>query len=107
MAILPEETVPYKKQDSEHIKQIFTAWDQVKGEYLYESISALVMNEAQPKSPSRLNQTSYELLQSMDMNRIEPSPSNLSGVKGKYFQGVVTTESNLVGILDIQEVLKE
>lgn len=71
MAILPTETVPYKKQDSEHIKQVFTAWDQEKGEYLYESISALVMNEPQPMSPSGSYQTSYELLQSMDASRID------------------------------------
>ena len=42
-----------------------------------------------------------------DLNRIEHSPSNLNGVKGKYFKGVLKTESKLVGILDIQEVLKE
>lgn len=71
MAISPSETVPYKKQDSEHIKEVFTAWDQEKGAYLYESIGALVMNEAQPMSPTEIDQTSYELLQSMDLNRIE------------------------------------
>ena len=42
-----------------------------------------------------------------DMNLIEHSPSNMNGVKGKYFQGVLKTKSNLVGILDIQEVLKD
>ena len=38
---------------------------------------------------------------------IEPAPSNIGGVKGKYFQGVLKTEKNLIGILDINEVLKE
>ncbi len=38
---------------------------------------------------------------------IEPAPSNIGGVKGKYFQGVLKTESQLIGILDIDEVLKE
>ena len=38
---------------------------------------------------------------------IEPAPSNISGLKGKYFQGVVKTEKKLIGILDIDEVLKE
>ena len=38
---------------------------------------------------------------------IEPAPSNISGVKGKYFQGVLKTEKQLIGILDIDEVLKE
>ena len=38
---------------------------------------------------------------------IEPAPSNIGGVKGKYFQGVLKTENQLIGILDIDEVLKE
>ncbi len=38
---------------------------------------------------------------------IEPAPSNISGVKGRYFQGVLKTEKQLIGILDIDEVLKE
>lgn len=38
---------------------------------------------------------------------IEPAPSNIGGVKGKYFQGVLKTEKQLIGILDIEEVLKE
>ena len=38
---------------------------------------------------------------------IEPAPSNIGGVKGKYFQGVLKTKNQLIGILDIDEVLKE
>ncbi|MCG8563483.1 MAG: chemotaxis protein CheW [Desulfobacterales bacterium] len=38
---------------------------------------------------------------------IEPAPSNIGGVKGKYFQGVLKTEKQLIGILNIDEVLKE
>ncbi len=38
---------------------------------------------------------------------IEPAPSNISGVKGKYFQGVLKTEAQLIGVLNIDEVLKE
>jgi purine-binding chemotaxis protein CheW len=38
---------------------------------------------------------------------IEPAPSNIGGIKGKYFQGVLKTEKHLIGILDIDEVLKE
>jgi len=38
---------------------------------------------------------------------IEPAPSNIGGVKGRYFQGVLKTEKQLIGILDIDEVLKE
>jgi len=38
---------------------------------------------------------------------IEPAPSNIGGVQGKYFKGVLKTEKQLIGILDIEEVLKE
>ena len=38
---------------------------------------------------------------------IEPAPSNIGGAKGKFFQGVLKTEAQLIGILDIDEVLKE
>ncbi len=38
---------------------------------------------------------------------IEPAPSNIGGLKGKFFQGVLKTEKQLIGILDIDEVLKE
>ncbi len=38
---------------------------------------------------------------------IKEAPSNLSGIKGKFFSGVLKTRDNLVGILDIDEVLKE
>ena len=38
---------------------------------------------------------------------IEPAPSNIGGVKGKFFRGVLKTETQLIGILDIDEVLKE
>ncbi|MBU0973580.1 MAG: chemotaxis protein CheW [Proteobacteria bacterium] len=38
---------------------------------------------------------------------IEPAPSNIGGVKGKFFRGVLKTETQLIGILDINEVLKE
>jgi purine-binding chemotaxis protein CheW len=38
---------------------------------------------------------------------IEPAPSNIGGVKGQYFQGVLKMENQLIGILDIDQVLKE
>jgi len=38
---------------------------------------------------------------------IEPAPANIGGVQGKYFKGVLKTEKQLIGILDIEEVLKE
>ncbi len=42
-----------------------------------------------------------------DEDQIESAPSNLNGIKGKYFNGVLKTEDKLIGILDIDEVLKE
>lgn len=38
---------------------------------------------------------------------IEPAPSNICGVKGQYFKGVLKMEDQLIGILDIDQVLKE
>ncbi len=38
---------------------------------------------------------------------IEPAPSNIGGAKEKFFQGVLKTETQLIGILDIDEVLKD
>ncbi len=40
-------------------------------------------------------------------DKIEPAPSNIGGVRGKYLQGVLKTENQLIGILEIDEVLKE
>ena len=63
--------VQYKKQDSDHIKEILKSWHKTKGEYLYESISALVMNEEQPTRPNGVTQTPFEMLQSMGDQRID------------------------------------
>jgi purine-binding chemotaxis protein CheW len=38
---------------------------------------------------------------------LEPAPANIGGVQGKCFQGVIKTDDHLIGILDIDEVLKE
>lgn len=42
-----------------------------------------------------------------EIDKIEPPPANIGGVQGKYFKGVFKTENNLIGILDMEEVLKE
>ncbi len=42
-----------------------------------------------------------------DISKIEAPPANIGGVQGKYFTGVYKTEDSLVGILDVEEVLKE
>jgi len=40
-------------------------------------------------------------------DKFEPAPANIGGVKGKYFEGVFKTEKSLIGILDVEEVLRE
>ena len=40
-------------------------------------------------------------------DKIEPPPANIGGLQGRYFTGVFKTENHLVGILDVEEVLKE
>ena len=40
-----------------------------------------------------------------DLEKIEPAPANIGGVQGKYFKGVFKTESQLIGILDVDKVL--
>lgn len=38
---------------------------------------------------------------------LEPAPANISGVRGTCFVGVLKTETDLIGILNIDEILKE
>ena len=42
-----------------------------------------------------------------DWDQVTPPPSNIKGVQGKYFQGVLKVKNKLVAILDIEEVLSE
>lgn len=39
-------------------------------------------------------------------DKIEPAPANMSGIQGNFFTGVYKTENKLIGILDVEEVLK-
>ncbi|PKR81568.1 hypothetical protein CW751_03320 [Brumimicrobium salinarum] len=71
MANVQSNPVPFERKDSDHIKEIMTRWDKTKGAYLYESIAAIVMKEQQPERPQSVNQTSFELLQMMDEQRID------------------------------------
>ena len=43
----------------------------------------------------------------VDWDTVEPPPASLDGLKGKLFKGVYKTEKSLVGILELEEVLKE
>jgi len=38
---------------------------------------------------------------------IEPAPANIGSIKGSYFSGVLKTARQLIGILDIDEVLRD
>ena len=38
---------------------------------------------------------------------VEPPPANIGGVQGKFFEGVYKTENRLIGILNVEEVLKD
>lgn len=42
-----------------------------------------------------------------DKNSLEPAPANLGGLEGKFFSSVLKTEKDLIGILNIEEVLKD
>ncbi len=42
---------------------------------------------------------------SADMEKREAAPANMSGIQGDYFTGVFKTDSNLIGILDVERVL--
>lgn len=66
-----EGVVPFEKGHSDHIQEIFEAWDENEGPWLYESMGALIMDEQHPERPMEVNNTTFELLQKMDDNRIE------------------------------------
>lgn len=68
--IVNAQNTHFKRQDSEHIKEIFEAWDENTGNYLYESVASLVMHQKQPERPKGVKKTPYELLQSMSIDRI-------------------------------------
>ncbi len=40
-----------------------------------------------------------------DRNYLEDPPSNVKGMQGKYFQGVINTDSGLIALMNIDEVL--
>jgi purine-binding chemotaxis protein CheW len=41
-----------------------------------------------------------------ESNKIESAPANIGGVQGNFFKGVFKTETSLIGVLNIDEVLK-
>jgi len=42
-----------------------------------------------------------------EKDQIEPPPSNIGDLQGTYFEGVYKTDKNLIGILDVEQVLKD
>jgi purine-binding chemotaxis protein CheW len=42
---------------------------------------------------------------SVDMNKRESAPANMRGIQGEYFNGVYKTDTNLIGILNVDKVL--
>ncbi len=42
-----------------------------------------------------------------ESNKIEPAPANIGGVQGRFFKGVFKTETSLIGVLNIDEILKD
>lgn len=43
---------------------------------------------------------------SADTERIERAPANMGGIQGEFFSGVYKTDDRLIGILDINKVLR-
>jgi purine-binding chemotaxis protein CheW len=41
-----------------------------------------------------------------EINKLEKLPANIGGMQGNYFAGVLKTEKHLIGILNMEEVLK-
>lgn len=41
-----------------------------------------------------------------DKDKFEPPPSNMGGIQGEFFTGVYKTEDKLIGILDVEKVLR-
>lgn len=41
-----------------------------------------------------------------ESSQIEPAPANIGNIQGKFFNGVYKTDKSLIGILNIDEVLK-
>jgi len=41
-----------------------------------------------------------------DWDNVSPPPSNVGGIQGKFFKGVLKTDEGLIVILDVDEVLK-
>lgn len=43
---------------------------------------------------------------SIGIDEVEAPPANMNGIQGEYFHGIIKTEDELIGILDIEGVLE-
>lgn len=57
------------QRESSHIRQVLTNWDEKKGEWLYQSIDAIVMGTPFPDRSGKIAETPFELLNLMTENR--------------------------------------
>ena len=42
-----------------------------------------------------------------DEDNIEPPPANIGSIQGRYFEGVFKKENSLIGIINVEEILKD
>ncbi|MDY7030541.1 MAG: chemotaxis protein CheW [Thermodesulfobacteriota bacterium] len=42
-----------------------------------------------------------------ELDKVDLPPANIGGVQGRFFEGVFKTQDSLIGILNVEEVLKE
>jgi len=42
----------------------------------------------------------------VDSDKIDPPPANMRGIQGKFFTGIYKTDKTLIGILDVDEILR-
>jgi len=75
-------------------------------------------------SPTRLSDTSRNIIvnsedeyvglfvdrisdvERADWDKVEHAPANIGGIQGKFFEGVFKSKDHLIGILNVEEVLK-
>ena len=64
-----EPVVPYQKQHNDHIQEIFKAWNEDKGEWLYNSMSSIVMMDEYPEREGDASKTTFEYLSEFSDHR--------------------------------------
>ena len=87
-----------EKQHNEHIQEIFMAWDTEKGNWLYESMGAIIMNEPAPERVNGIDKTTFELLSEMTNHRknriLRAAASSLEEEQNQRNQNRRTTDGD-------------